>query len=84
MRILFLTRKWPPAMGGMEVYSLEMAAADTAANGTMIGCAVPNRTHDQGKGPPPPSRSARGRSSTGRCGQRAAQQADKAGGRTDR
>ncbi len=26
MRILFLTRKWPPAVGGMETYAVEMAA----------------------------------------------------------
>ncbi|MGG7565566.1 glycosyltransferase family 4 protein [Rhodovulum sp. DZ06] len=26
MRILFLTRKWAPAMGGMEIYSQEMSA----------------------------------------------------------
>ena len=24
MRVLFLTRKWPPAIGGMETYSLEL------------------------------------------------------------
>lgn len=26
MRILFLTRKWPPAVGGMETYSFELVA----------------------------------------------------------
>ena len=25
MRVLFITRKWPPAVGGMETYSVEMA-----------------------------------------------------------
>ncbi len=27
MRVLFVTRKWPPAVGGMELYSREIAAA---------------------------------------------------------
>ncbi len=27
MRVLFITRKWPPAMGGMETYSVELLAA---------------------------------------------------------
>ncbi len=27
MRVLFVTRKWPPAVGGMELYSRELAAA---------------------------------------------------------
>ena len=26
-RFLFITRKWPPAVGGMEIYSSELAAA---------------------------------------------------------
>ena len=25
LRVLFLTRKWPPAIGGMEVYSMELS-----------------------------------------------------------
>lgn len=27
MRVLFITRKWPPAMGGIETYSFELVAA---------------------------------------------------------
>ena len=27
MKVLFITRKWPPAVGGMELYSREIAAA---------------------------------------------------------
>lgn len=36
MRILFITRKWPPAVGGMETYSVELTAELRKANSVDI------------------------------------------------
>jgi glycosyltransferase involved in cell wall biosynthesis len=43
MRVLFVTRKWPPAIGGMEVYSAEMAAEMRAAGHDIDLRALPGR-----------------------------------------
>jgi phosphatidylinositol alpha-1,6-mannosyltransferase len=43
MQVLFLTRKWPPAVGGMEVYSAEMAAEMQSAGHRVDLRALPGR-----------------------------------------
>jgi glycosyltransferase involved in cell wall biosynthesis len=43
MHVLFLTRKWPPAVGGMEVYSAEMAAEMQSAGHRVDLRALPGR-----------------------------------------
>lgn len=44
LRVLFITRKWPPAVGGMETYSTELSAA----LGTLVNLKIfslPGRTN---------------------------------------
>ena len=36
MKVLFITRKWPPALGGMELYSSELASALDAMPGVEL------------------------------------------------
>lgn len=43
MRILFLTRKWPPAIGGMETYAQEISAALAAQGHALDLRALPGR-----------------------------------------
>lgn len=48
MKVLFMTRKWPPAIGGMETYSVRLSA-ELAARTPLDILALPGR----GNGSPP-------------------------------
>ncbi len=47
--ILFITRKWPPAVGGMETYSVKLSQAlqklSTVEVMALPGLILGNRTH---------------------------------------
>lgn len=51
MRILFVTRKWPPSVGGMETYSVELVRAlSRIANADVKTLALPGRPDGRSPG----------------------------------